>query len=88
MLIISILDNDSYKEFYDLASGLGMDVLVEVFDENELDEALKITPTLIGVNNRNLKTLKTSLTVFESLVKYIPKNFVPQVNFITRMAGE
>ena len=76
LLIISILDDDSYKEFYDLASSLGMDVLVEVFDENELDKALKITPTLIGINNRNLKTLKTSLTVFESLVKSIPKNCI------------
>ena len=49
-----------------------MDVLVEVFDEPELDIAMEVDPRIIGVNNRNLKTLKTSLSVFEQLAKKIP----------------
>ena len=53
---------------------MGMDVLVEVFDEPELDIAMEIEPPIIGVNNRNLKTLKTSLSVFEQLAKKIPSD--------------
>ena len=51
---------------------MGMDVLVEVFDEPELDIAMEVDPRIVGVNNRNLKTLKTSLSVFEQLAKKIP----------------
>ena len=42
-----------------------MDVLVEVFDESELEVALSANPGIVGVNNRNLRTLETSLDVFE-----------------------
>ena len=51
---------------------MGMDVLVEIFDESELESAMQIDPRVIGVNNRNLKTLKTSLTEFEELAAKIP----------------
>ena len=74
LLIIAILDEKSYKFFYRLSHDLGMDVLVEVFDEPELELAMKLSPRLIGINNRNLKTLKTDLSVFESLSKQIPKS--------------
>jgi len=49
-----------------------MDVLVEVFDEPELEVALEVEPRILGINNRNLKTLKTSLSVFEELAAKIP----------------
>lgn len=73
LLIIAILDRVQYADLYSTATGLGMEPLVEVFDEHELDTALTAAePRIVGVNNRNLKTLQTSLNVFERLAKRIP----------------
>jgi indole-3-glycerol phosphate synthase len=72
LLIIAILDPKQYEDLFTLSTSMGMDVLVEVFDEPELDIAMNIEPNIIGINNRNLKTLKTSLSVFETLAKKIP----------------
>ena len=65
LLIVSILDASLYRDLYDQCQSLGMDALVEVFDERELDLALAVDPGIVGVNNRNLRTLETSLEVFE-----------------------
>lgn len=72
LLIIAILDPSQYADLFTLSTSMGMDVLVEVFDEPELDIAMEVDPRIVGVNNRNLKTLKTSLSVFEQLAKKIP----------------
>ncbi len=72
LLIIAILEPSEYAAFYTLCEKLNLDVIVEVFDENELEIAMKISPKIIGINNRNLKTLETSLDVFATLSKYIP----------------
>ena len=74
LLIIAILDPSQYADLFAISTSMGMDVLVEVFDEPELDIAMEIEPPIIGVNNRNLKTLKTSLSVFEQLAKKIPSD--------------
>ncbi len=77
LLIIAILDPYQYGDLYAVAKGLGMEPLVEVFDEHELEIALTETdPRIVGVNNRNLKTLKTSLDVFLRLAKRIPDDVV------------
>jgi len=67
LLIAAILSDEQLQKFYSLAIEAGLAVLVEVHDEDELNRALKISPTLIGVNNRNLKTFKVDLATTEFL---------------------
>jgi indole-3-glycerol phosphate synthase len=72
LLIVSILDKIRLKQFSDLAVSLGMDVLVEVHDEAELELALEISPALLGINNRNLRTFEVDLQVTLALLKKVP----------------
>jgi indole-3-glycerol phosphate synthase len=67
LLIVAILDDARLKKFHDLALEAGLAVLVEVHDEAELDRALAIGATLIGVNNRDLKTFTVDLATTERL---------------------
>jgi indole-3-glycerol phosphate synthase len=71
LLIAAILDDDHMKQFYDLAYHLGMDVLLEVHDDEELRRAVQLGAKIIGVNNRNLKdfsiTLETTKRLSETL---------------------
>lgn len=73
LLIAAILDDRRMRELYRLAKDLGMDVLIEVHDEAELERSLALRPTLIGINNRNLKTFVTDLAVTERLIGRMPK---------------
>ena len=57
LLIAAILDDENFKRLYDLAYSLGLDVLCEVHDEAELQRMLALDVEIIGINNRNLKTL-------------------------------
>lgn len=72
LLIVAALSDQNMREFYDIAIDLGMDVLVEVHDFLELERAIKINPAMIGVNNRNLKTLDVNIQTSHSLAKDIP----------------
>lgn len=73
LLIVAILDSVQYADLYAAATGLGMEPLVEVFDDEELEVALTAAePKIVGINNRNLKTLQTSLEVFPRLASRIP----------------
>jgi len=67
LLIVAILDDEQLKKFHALAVDAGLAVLVEVHDEAELERALKISPQLVGVNNRDLKTFKVDLATTERL---------------------
>lgn len=72
LLIVAALGDATLHELYTLARELGMDVLVEVHDEQELQRALKLDARLIGINNRNLRTFETDLDTTIQLHKNIP----------------
>jgi indole-3-glycerol phosphate synthase len=67
LLIVAILSDEQLKKFHSLATEAGLAALVEVHDETELERALKMSPALIGINNRNLKTFKVDLATTERL---------------------
>ncbi len=72
LLIAAILDDTKLQELYNLAQDLGMSVLLEVHDYNEMQRALRLNTTLLGINNRNLRTFQTSLNTTLELLKHIP----------------
>ena len=72
LLILAALTDELAVELEGLARSLDMDVLAEVHDRRELDRALGLQTKLIGINNRDLKTLKTDLSVTEELASHVP----------------
>jgi indole-3-glycerol phosphate synthase len=72
LLILAALTDTEASELLDIARGLDMDVLVEVHDEGELNRALALDTSLVGINNRNLKTLKTNLETTIQLTPLVP----------------
>jgi indole-3-glycerol phosphate synthase len=77
LLIMAALSDEQATELEDIARSLDMAVLAEVHDRRELDRALGLETRLIGVNNRNLKTLVTDLATSEELVPLIPADRIP-----------
>ncbi len=73
LVIVAALDDGAMAEIEDAAFERGMDVLIEVHDEGELERALGLQSRLIGINNRNLKTFETDLAVTERLAPLAPK---------------
>jgi len=74
LLIVSCLEDRQMAELNTAAAELGMDVLVEVHDREELERALPLGNTLVGINNRNLNTFETSLETTFELLESIPQD--------------
>jgi indole-3-glycerol phosphate synthase len=72
LLILAALTDTEARELEGLARALDMDVLAEVHNEREVERALGLETPLIGINNRNLKTLVTDLAVTEELAPCVP----------------
>ncbi|WP_281886950.1 indole-3-glycerol phosphate synthase TrpC [Paenibacillus sp. YYML68] len=72
LLIAAILTTEQMKEYQSIARSIGLDVLIEVHDREELDRVLTLEPSLVGINNRNLKTFVTDLGTTEELAKHVP----------------
>ncbi len=76
LLIAAALDTTTIKSFTALAHSLGLEVLLEVHNKEELQENLEAGADLIGVNNRNLKTFELSVNISKSLASHIPDHVV------------
>ena len=76
LLIAAILDDDTFRKLYDLAYSLGLDVLCEVHDEEEMKRMIALGVKIIGINNRNLKTFEVSLDTTRRLCTMAPEETV------------
>lgn len=75
LLIVSILSDDELKRFLKIANELNLDCIIETHDENEINRALKLNYPILGINNRNLKNLKTDLNNSVNLFTSISKDY-------------
>jgi indole-3-glycerol phosphate synthase len=76
LLIVAALSDQQLSEYFALAKSLGMQVLVETHTLDEVERALLLDPEIIGVNARDLTTLKIDLDAFDRLAKAIPQGIV------------
>lgn len=72
LLIAAVLEPGELADLYSLASRLGMEILVEVHSEREIDSVGAVEPEMIGINNRDLSNFTVDLSTTEKLRKYIP----------------
>ncbi|OYZ67441.1 MAG: indole-3-glycerol phosphate synthase, partial [Rhizobiales bacterium 24-66-13] len=94
LIIMAGVDDALARDLLDSATAYGMDAIVEVHDGDELDRALALPCTLVGINNRNLRTFETTLDTSARLAPRVPKDricigesgiFTPQD--VARLAG-
>jgi indole-3-glycerol phosphate synthase len=74
LIILAALDDATAHDIEGAAIALGMDVLLEIHNRDELDRALKLRSPMIGVNNRNLRTFDVTLATSEALAPLIPRD--------------
>ena len=76
LLIVAALSKSQLKDFFDIATELKMAALIEVHTADELERALEISPRIVGVNSRNLKTLEVDPKAFADLIPQIPAELI------------
>ena len=76
LLIVAALGHNQLNDYHQLACELGMRVLVEVHTNDELERALDISPHIVGINSRNLKTLEVDVQTFAELIPRVPSSLV------------
>ena len=76
LIIMAALEDGLIKELYELATFLSLDVLFEVHNREELDRAMKLNPQMVGVNSRNLKTLKVDLNTALDIAISMPAHIL------------
>jgi indole-3-glycerol phosphate synthase len=76
LLIMAVLDDTEAATLHSAAKHYGLDILIETHDEAEMERALRLPSGMIGINNRNLSTLKTDLATTARLAKLVPQNRV------------
>lgn len=76
LLIVSLLDIQTLKQYLDLATSLGLSCLVEAHDEVEIKQAIKVGAKIIGVNNRNLRNFQVNVENTLNLRQAIPKEIL------------
>jgi len=76
LLIANILTEEELMHFYRMAKDMGLDVLMEVHNEEDVEKALKTGASIIGINNRDLNTFRVDLAVTQRLIRLIPENKV------------
>lgn len=76
LLIVAALSKSQLRDFFDIATELQMASLIEVHTADELERALEISPRIVGVNSRNLKTLAVDATAFSDLIPRIPSDLI------------
>ena len=74
LLIVAALSKNQLEDYFHLSTELGMRSLIEVHTHDELERALEISPEIVGVNSRNLKTLEVDSRAFADLIPQIPAN--------------
>ena len=72
LMIMAAVSDDQANELESVASDLSLDVLIEIHNESELERALKLKSSILGINNRNLNTFEVDLTTTEKLARLVP----------------
>ncbi len=72
LLMLSVITDSFWMQCYEIANELGLDIITEIHNKQELARALALPAKIIGINNRNLHTLKTDISVTKALVSQIP----------------
>jgi len=74
LIIMAMIDDDTARALFDEANTLNLDALIETHDAQELERALALGGSLIGINNRDLRTFETTLQTFSSLAPTVPND--------------